>query len=101
MTNPFTESTVEKAVLERAEGLRYALLFGPVIAPGESANRAEQPEHSRFLKTEDPNRHLSPQVILQQWLAYLIAIHLAAILAGISTVPPPEIEGRFCVNSIQ
>lgn len=41
MDNKFTESTVEEAVLEWAEGLRYALLHGPQIAPGESAAERE------------------------------------------------------------
>jgi type I restriction enzyme, R subunit len=33
----FTESVVEEAVLEWAEGLGYAVLHGPEIAPGEAA----------------------------------------------------------------
>jgi type I restriction enzyme, R subunit len=33
----FTESVVEEAVLEWAEGLGYAVLHGPEIAPGDSA----------------------------------------------------------------
>jgi hypothetical protein len=37
MTNKFTESTVEEAVLEWAIELEYAILNGPDIAPGESA----------------------------------------------------------------
>ena len=33
----FTESTVEEAVLEWTDGLTYAVLHGPEIAPGETA----------------------------------------------------------------
>jgi hypothetical protein len=33
----FTESTVEEAVLEWAEGLAYAVQYGPEIAPEEQA----------------------------------------------------------------
>ena len=41
MTNRFTESTVEEAVLEWADGLAYAVLHGPEIAPGELAAERE------------------------------------------------------------
>ncbi len=41
MTRSFTESTVEEAVLEWAEGLSYAVLHGPEIAPGEPAAERE------------------------------------------------------------
>ncbi len=41
MSNKFTESTVEEAVLEWSEGLQYAVLHGPEIAPGESAAERE------------------------------------------------------------
>ncbi|WP_417851100.1 HsdR family type I site-specific deoxyribonuclease [Thalassoglobus sp.] len=37
MTNKFTESTVEEAVLEWTDGLAYSVLHGPEIAPGEAA----------------------------------------------------------------
>lgn len=41
MANRFTESTVEEAVLEWAEGLAYAVLYGPDIAPEEPATERE------------------------------------------------------------
>jgi hypothetical protein len=44
MARPFTESTVEEAVLECTEGLQYAVLHGPDIAPGEAA---AEPQVSR------------------------------------------------------
>ena len=39
--NKFTESTVEEAVLEWAEGLAYAVLYGPEIAPEEPVAERE------------------------------------------------------------
>lgn len=41
MQSTFAESTVEEAVLEWAEGLEYAILHGPEIAPGEPAAERE------------------------------------------------------------
>jgi len=37
----FTESTVEEAVLEWTDGLAYAVVHGPEIAPGEPAAERE------------------------------------------------------------
>ena len=42
MTAKFTESTVEEAVLEWAEGLAYAVLYGPEIAPEEPVAEREE-----------------------------------------------------------
>lgn len=41
MSSKFTESTVEEAVLEWADGLAYAVLYGPEIAPEEPAAERE------------------------------------------------------------
>lgn len=41
MTTKFTESTVEAAVLEWAVGLASPILYGPEIAPNESAAERE------------------------------------------------------------
>jgi len=41
MTNKFTESTIEEAVLEWVEGLTYSVLHGPEIAPGEPASERD------------------------------------------------------------
>ena len=41
MGSKFTESTVEEAVLEWAEGLAYAVQYGPEIAPDEPAAERE------------------------------------------------------------
>ena len=41
MSNKFTESTVEEAILEWAEGLEYAVLHGPEIAPDEPGAERE------------------------------------------------------------
>lgn len=47
MSHPFTESTVEEALLDWADGLEYAVLHGPDIAPGEPA--AERTSYGEVL----------------------------------------------------
>jgi len=63
MTSHFTESTVEEAVREWTDGLAYAVLHGPEIAPGESA--AERESFSDVLlmgRLSDAIERINPKV---------------------------------------
>lgn len=63
MRAKFTESTVEEAVLEWAEGLQYGVLHGPVIAPGEIAGeRAAYDEVVLIGRLRDAVKRLNPKV---------------------------------------
>lgn len=63
MTSKFTESTVEEAVLEWADGLGYTVLHGPVIAPGEVvAERAAYDQVVLIGRLRDAIERLNPKV---------------------------------------
>lgn len=63
MTNKFTESTVEEAVLEWAEELQYAVLHGPDIAPEEmSAERSSYDEVVLIGRLRDAVERINPKI---------------------------------------
>ena len=63
MGNKFTESTVEDALLEWAEGLEYTVLHGPDIAPGEpDAERESFGDVLLLGRLREAIARLNPQV---------------------------------------
>lgn len=61
--NQFTESTVEEAALELFSSLRYAVLHGPDIAPGELfAERASYGEVALVVRLRQALARINPKV---------------------------------------
>ena len=59
----FAESTVEEAVLEWAEGMKYGLLHGPEIAPGEpAAERASYGDVLLVDRVKEAIAKLNPKI---------------------------------------
>ncbi|HEV2386861.1 MAG TPA: type I restriction endonuclease subunit R [Candidatus Acidoferrales bacterium] len=59
----FTESTVEDAALEIFEGLRYTILHGPAIAPGEMfAERASYGDVVLLKRLREALARINPQI---------------------------------------